>query len=694
VARHAGKLSLLLLLCATGAALLRFTPPGPELLVLEAQFDGMPVGSAEPLIVTGRPGEAELLHVARTGPTEIRFGIERWGQSAQRSDPVRFQPGQRHQLHLTFPSLATTRDSAVDAGREARVEFDGKLVLTAKTSLLLRAAGDCWLGENPHQPATVAPRFSGKLWSHGRPLAGLPWLRQGWREHARSWLGAGCGQGICLLLVLGGIGWISRRGARRTTEDTVSPGPGPALPRAYWLGGIFGLALFGLLLTGGSGGLLYPEVFGSFYDAQASAILRGRLDVPPEAISGEAFQLGGASYGYFGLTPALLRLPAVIFDVGWGEWTRISLLLAVTVVVWACGGILREWHGIAGTRAWAPACFLYGLGLPAGTPLLFLGSRAYVYHEAILWGAAFALASVRATLRWMRSARGDADWGVALVLGALAVNARPTSGLFATGMLAVAALLRWWPLRRQAGRIGWREPLVGALALLAGVSFNALNALKFGSFEGAPLRLHVQYDEVRLARMGHGNFHLVNLPMGAAIYAGAVPPAWREEFPYAMLQRPRWRDYPGVKVDNIEETLSLPYSMPGLLLLILCGVYASVRDPRLRPPLLALTLAVLPMAAALGAATAHSHRYTADFVPFAAATGAAGIAWLGPAGSSRWRIPLFGGLALLVVAGCALNLATSLHYLGEKVWGVPEPHRQTYLALKAWIEGVQPPSNQ
>jgi hypothetical protein len=65
------------------------------------------------------------------------------------------------------------------------------------------------------------------------------------------------------------------------------------------------------VVTGGSFRFNHAEVFGSFYDYQAASFLEGRLDVPEEAIGGEAFEARGKLYGYFGPTPALLRLPFV-----------------------------------------------------------------------------------------------------------------------------------------------------------------------------------------------------------------------------------------------------------------------------------------------------------------------------------------------------------------------------------------------
>jgi hypothetical protein len=503
------------------------------------------------------------------------------------------------------------------------------------------------------------------------------------------WLEAGRWQAASLA-ALAGLGlWLAWR--RRRTGDA-PPGfeaaaSDPRLPGTYWLGGGLGLLLFGLLLTSGTGVFFTADAFGQFYDAQASSLLRGRLDVPPEAIGGEAFQLGSASYGYFGLTPALFRLPAVAWDVGWGQWTRLSLLLAAVTALVSAGGILRHWHGIAASRPTRALSFLVGFGLPAGTPLLFLGSRAYVYHEAILWGVALTLASVGCSLRWLARGSERASWVAALILAFLAVNARPSSGLFAAGALAAAAAFRGARVRRAREGRGWREAGVAALALVAGGSFNAVNGLKFGTLEGSPMRLNVQYDAERLARIGHSNFHLVNARFGLETYLGAVPPAFRREFPYVTLQKPRWKEYAGVRIDHVEPTLSLAYSLPWLLAAGLLAAMALRRHPPLRRPAGAVLLGVLPMALALCLATAHSQRYTADFLPFAVTLGTAGLAVLAGWVPGWRRRATTAALALLTLTALAINAAISLHYQGELGWGVPAEHRQHYEALKAWASG-------
>ena len=84
------------------------------------------------------------------------------------------------------------------------------------------------------------------------------------------------------------------------------------------------------MLTYGTGRLLVTDTFGNFYDYQADAWLHGRWDVPEPALGGEAFVVDGKIYGYFGPTPALLRLPLVALGVAFGKLTRPLMALART----------------------------------------------------------------------------------------------------------------------------------------------------------------------------------------------------------------------------------------------------------------------------------------------------------------------------------------------------------------------------
>src|SRR4029450_5724546 len=50
---------------------------------------------------------------------------------------------------------------------------------------------------------------------------------------------------------------------------------------------------------------------GGFFKSQAQSMLRGRLDVPPADIIGECFERDSRCYGYFGVTPSVVRIPVI-----------------------------------------------------------------------------------------------------------------------------------------------------------------------------------------------------------------------------------------------------------------------------------------------------------------------------------------------------------------------------------------------
>lgn len=447
------------------------------------------------------------------------------------------------------------------------------------------------------------------------------------------------------------------------------------------------VALFGAVLTQGTGKLLVPEFFGDFYDHQAASLLRGKLDVPPAAIAFEAFVRDGKSYGYFGLTPALLRLPWAILGIGTGELTRLHLLAYFILALWAGYLVLLEASRLL-TKRERPAPFvviLFVAHAGLGSTLFFLASRAYVYHEAILAGVAFALVSVWGSLRYLHSPLGR-GWLVALAGGLLSLHARPPTGLFALTVLALAAVAV--ALRERRNRTagspmpGLRRPLAIAAAAVLGVgSFNAVSFLKFGTFEGCPLRLNVQYSPQRLAKIDGRQFHVTNLPFSFTAYLVAPGVESVPHFPYFKPVAAVPEHFPRAKIDLAEPMVGLPCAMPGLCLAALVGlaVVAAGRTGLLSAAV--LWLGVLPMGLSLFAAIAVSHRYTADFAPFLIAAAAFGFAgWEQLRGILRLIVAVVFGAA--TAAALPLTTLLTLHHQGEEVWGVPDQVRLRYAALR------------
>ncbi|HEY1109531.1 MAG TPA: hypothetical protein VGE76_12880 [Opitutaceae bacterium] len=451
--------------------------------------------------------------------------------------------------------------------------------------------------------------------------------------------------------------------------------------------------IFAWMISYGTFRLVAEDEFGSFYDHQAASLLRLRWDVPEPSLSGEAFVVEGKVYGYFGPTPALMRLPFALFGAGVGKLTRlymvvdyVAALVAVYVLlVWA---VRRRESTKAQPRKWQTLLLILPVGL--GSTLFFLGSRAYVYHEAILCGLAFALWSMVCALRAL-DAPASRWWVGSLLCGILSVHARAPVGLFALCFLGAVALV--FVVRREPPHF-LRYFKIGVGCVLGILSFNAVSYLKFGTWEGCPLRLNVQYTPQKLAEIDGKNFHLANLRFNSATYLFQPSFALRSSFPYFYLEFINRKLYPESKITYRDATLALPWSMPALCFLAAVGgLAAGYYRLSLRLPLALVGLAAVPAALAMLTAVAVTQRYTADFLP-----PLIGFATLGVAGLSHLTRGL--RLAALSVAGAFTLLslgitgAITLHHQRAIVWGVPEEARNEYALWRVRIDGPNRPATR
>src|SRR5581483_9305799 len=121
----------------------------------------------------------------------------------------------------------------------------------------------------------------------------------------------------------------------------------------------------------------------------------------------------------------------------------------------------------ADPSGWSVTVLTLSVGL--GSTLFYLGSRAYIYHEAILCGAMFALFACWCALRHWENP-GRRWWIAAWSCGVLSVHARAPTGLFALtflGCVAAALAIREW----RAGAAVRRHLAIGALSVLGVLSF-------------------------------------------------------------------------------------------------------------------------------------------------------------------------------------------------------------------------------
>ncbi len=453
--------------------------------------------------------------------------------------------------------------------------------------------------------------------------------------------------------------------------------PGPAdrarFARGALLGSLCGLVVFVGLLVGPDGSLVRDAgLLGGFYDAQGHALLDGRLAVDPDRAAIEGFEVGGRTYLYFGPVPALLRVPELLVTDDLDErLTQLSMLFAAIVLLaagawlqWAVRRLLLP--GVPVGRSDVAGAFLLQLALGAGAIPLYLASWPVVYHEAELWGAAFAVAALAAVAGIIRRPTTGA---IALAggLAALAVNTRVSVGL--GPILALGVLAAWHAVAlatNRAGPAGARRTVV-ALVAAAAVPLAlsaAINIAKFDRPFGIPLERQVAsrvsaQRQAALAANPDGLFGAKFVPttLLQAVRPDAI--GTLRGFPFVGLPARPAHVFGDVRFDTIERSLSAPTSMPLFCLLTVVAVLALVRRRRHRALLGVLAASAGGFAITLTIAYVTT-RYLADLLPCLLLGAAAGLPLLlagAPPGRRRGVLALTGALA---IAGLVVNGAVGI----------------------------------
>ena len=502
----------------------------------------------------------------------------------------------------------------------------------------------------------------------------------------------------------------------RTVDDAVGlaePGPARAAGRAsggaprsarerraVWLGTAVAVGLFWLLATSGQPWRLFDAgpFTADFYDAQAHALLSGRLDVPADVALIEGFDIDGRTYLYFGLGPALLRLPiAAVTTAADGRLAVLSMLVAVAVLGTAAGRLAWRARRAAGPDRERPAVVgVFAAGAALATPVLFLASRGAVYHEAALWGAAASLVGLDLLLGWWNAPTTRRLVAVAAA-AAFALSCRPTSGLaplIALGLFVIVLLVR-----RQ-----WRValPAVAAGAVVV-ASYVAVNVLRFGQLATVPFASQ-RYSAVDAARQaaldanGGNLFGVSFAPTTLWHYLSPLSLSMEVQrlFPFVGWNG-RATVFGGVTFDTVDRSSSIWLAAPAACLLALIGAWWIVRHDRTQGWRVLLVAVVLATAGTFTIGFV-AHRYLVDFVPALVVAGAPGLwAVVRWADSTTvvWRRVAASFLAVVALAGAVgqVALAMQARYLYVLA---SEGDRLSFLEVRYriddWLTGGAPGS--
>ena len=507
--------------------------------------------------------------------------------------------------------------------------------------------------------------------------------------------------------------------------------------RPFLIAGAVGAALsligFALILTVGGRGLLTHDVYGNFYDAQARALLAGHWDVPAKAMFFEGFRLHGRTYTYFGIWPSLLRMPVMELAPSLvGRLTRVSMLAGFGVFLSAA--IALHWRIRNIFRPDTPvrrSDLVLSCAVPivagCGSCALFLASRAWVYHEAIVWGVAWSLVAyermIAFSLRPSRARLAGASAGVALALasraslgfGALFALALVVGGTWIRtqeGALTRIRFAGWHRIRRAMGTLGapvetdtsparLRSPLLAAAVMIPIVLFAYVNWSRFGSAFSVPWR-HQFLFQVRpqaaraLDANGGSYFGLQYLP--TTLWQSLRPDALGRApmFPWVTFPRFRTDVFGGAVIDMLDVSSSVPASMPALTILTGFGTVAAfsrrtamtARPDVLRAPLIGavsgigfvLTIAFI------------AQRYLGDWLPLLILGSIAGLYALLERRTQcrsrtgrRFVVGTLVAVSALALAGVWIN--GSLAYLYQRLYNPqPDTLRASAIAFQSDVD--------
>ena len=464
-------------------------------------------------------------------------------------------------------------------------------------------------------------------------------------------------------------------------------------------GGAVAVLFFAWLGAGGRLDLLGWQRSGNFYDAQARSWLDGTWQVSGGVLGIERFESHGGTYMYQGPWPALLRLPVVaITDRFEGRLSLLSMILAAVVAVaattslhWRVRRILRPDAPVGGRDLTLAA--LATFAVVGASAFLYEASRPWVYHEAAVWGAAWALAAIDGAVACVQepSRRRFAWTAVATTLALCSRSSVGLAGVAALGLVLAGNVVARLTARRDvrgrarrlvdqattlasAPRLGARWPLLApAVATVAPLAtYATINWIKFRTLFSIPFwgQGFTILDPKRQAFLEANDgtlFGLKFVPTTLLHYLRPDAISLTRTFPFVDFPAKATR-VGGVEFDLIDYSSSIPSSMPLLTLLAIAGAVVLLRARPLGPGLGAASLRGPVIGALAGALTILpfgyiANRYLVDALPVVTIAGLIGLHQL-LGRVDGWRPPrralLAGGAVVLLLAGLWVNLSHAL----------------------------------
>jgi len=404
------------------------------------------------------------------------------------------------------------------------------------------------------------------------------------------------------------------------------------------------------------------------FNSMAEHLLAGRFDVDPAIVGKEGFAVKGAVVAYWGVLPALLRLPLALMP-GAQRWdvTAVSCCVAVclagAVKIKTIRLIFRHFERGA-TRSDTTFRLLYWSMLLtilfAGPQIEFL--RASLYQEVCLWAGALAALFIYWAVGGMihGSFPTSSLCAMASMAGlALLTRVSTAVGLYAACglLLAVGALTR----PRLTGRqlVSPISILVVFIGIAGFVNYMRWgNPLVFANYHHYLFNIEFPDRLQRLAN--YGLFNLTRIPIGLSYYFFPVLFLHTSGGPLVFeAAQVRLLDFAELPPGSffLTDPLLLGVMLGGFGRIFSRGDRFAVSSARARACAIGVGLAA--SALLMLCAISMSHRYRIDFYPFIEFG-----AFMGLAGLLNREVPARHLTVIAIIAATAVSIASSFFVLG------------------------------
>ncbi len=447
-------------------------------------------------------------------------------------------------------------------------------------------------------------------------------------------------------------------------------------------------------VTYGNRGLFTKEIgFGCFYDRQGLSLLSGRLNVPADDIGFEAYIVDGKYFGYFGITPSLLRIPLnFLFTDIFCKWSKLMNLSGYIMMLFISFQFYKIFFNKFYRDRMTDSIFIILFGL--GTSLIFLTSNSYVYHESIMLGGAFSLISYYFLYRFLES-KSFLFLYLSIFFALVTSHTRISFGignliaLLIVGLISILTIFS--KTKPEVFKAMKRENLVRLVIItfvgISSISFSLLyvNYLKFGNpLTFLPIEKHFEFinNKARLDRWLKYNKYFVGNPANVVhnflYYFGPLGTRLRNDFPYFTFERgfgiPQL-----ISIDGIEWTSSLWYSNPLLYLSFFIGFYVLFKGMVFRNVVLILGgLSTFFLTIGSGGTT---QRYFHDFYPLILFLGIIGFNFIVRRYRKR-KLMLRFILIMMILYSSYFNFGITLMFQREKSWATEAAVRKSFAEFK------------